>query len=84
MARVCRQSSAVSRRDMRPDDWGAIWPELISTVHPWPPAASVTKATGAVPIGIVDAGKAFAEIDLGPLPPHAANEDAASQPLGRA
>jgi hypothetical protein len=64
----------VTRRDLRPADWGAIWPELISTLHPWPPAAGVTQATGAVPIGIVDAGKAFAEIDLGPLPPHAAND----------
>lgn len=64
----------VTRRDLRPHDWGDIWPNLIDAIHPWPPAAGVTKATGALPIGIVDAGKAFAEIDLGPLPPHAAND----------
>ena len=29
-------SGAVSRRDLRPDDWGDIWPELIDNEHPWP------------------------------------------------
>ena len=27
---------AVTRRDLRPDDWGDIWPELIDAEHPWP------------------------------------------------
>lgn len=26
----------VTRRDLRPDDWGDIWPELVSEAHPWP------------------------------------------------
>lgn len=26
----------VSRRDLRPNDWGDIWPELIDDEHPWP------------------------------------------------
>ena len=30
---------AVSRRDLRPDDWGDIWPELIDAEHPWPAKA---------------------------------------------
>ncbi len=29
-------SGAVTRRDLRPDDWGDIWPELIDAEHPWP------------------------------------------------
>ena len=29
-------SGAVTRRDLRPDDWGDIWPELIDDEHPWP------------------------------------------------
>ncbi len=31
---------AVSRRDLRPADWGDIWPELIDDAHPWAPAAT--------------------------------------------
>jgi DNA-binding transcriptional regulator YdaS (Cro superfamily) len=27
---------AVSRRDLRPDDWHRIWPELITDEHPAP------------------------------------------------
>lgn len=26
----------VTRRDLRPDDWRDIWPELIDAEHPWP------------------------------------------------
>lgn len=33
-------SGQVSRRDLRPTDWGDIWPELIDTEHPWPPVAA--------------------------------------------
>jgi DNA-binding transcriptional regulator YdaS (Cro superfamily) len=29
-------AGAVTRRDLRPDDWGDIWPELIDDEHPWP------------------------------------------------
>lgn len=29
----------LDRRDLRPDDWGDIWPELIDAEHPWPPVA---------------------------------------------
>ncbi len=29
-------SGAFPRRDLRPDDWGDIWPELIDAEHPWP------------------------------------------------
>lgn len=29
-------SGAVTRRDLRPTDWGDIWPELIDEAHPWP------------------------------------------------
>ena len=32
-------SGAVSRRDLRPSDWGDIWPELIDDEHPWPGAS---------------------------------------------
>ena len=28
-------NGAVCRRDLRPDDWGDIWPELIDVEHPW-------------------------------------------------
>lgn len=28
---------AVTRRHLRPNDWGDIWPELIDAAHPWPP-----------------------------------------------
>ena len=30
----------ISRRDLRPTDWGDIWPELIDAEHPWPPASA--------------------------------------------
>ena len=29
---------AVSRRDLRPDDWHRIWPELVTHEHPAPEA----------------------------------------------
>ncbi len=29
----------VTRRELRPDDWGDIWPELIDAEHPWPTKA---------------------------------------------
>ena len=28
-------AGAVTRRDLRPSDWGDIWPELIDDSHPW-------------------------------------------------
>jgi len=28
--------SAVTRRDLRPDDWHLIWPELVTAEHPAP------------------------------------------------
>lgn len=31
---------AVTRRDLRPDDWWAIWPELVTAEHPVPASAS--------------------------------------------
>lgn len=30
-------SGQVTRRDLRPTDWGDIWPELIDAEHPWMP-----------------------------------------------
>ena len=32
-------SGGVGLRDLRPNDWGDIWPELIDADHPWPPKA---------------------------------------------
>lgn len=32
-------SGAVTRRDLRPDDWHHIWPELIDAEHPAPEEA---------------------------------------------
>lgn len=32
-------AGAVTRRDLRPDDWHRIWPELITAEHPAPEAA---------------------------------------------
>jgi DNA-binding transcriptional regulator YdaS (Cro superfamily) len=64
----------VTRRDLRPADWGAMWPELISTVHPWPPMAGVIKADSARPMNIEPGPQEFAEIDLGALPVHACND----------
>jgi DNA-binding transcriptional regulator YdaS (Cro superfamily) len=29
-------SGAVTRRDLRPDDWHRIWPELVTAEHPAP------------------------------------------------
>ncbi len=29
-------SGAVTRRDLRPDDWHRIWPELVTEEHPAP------------------------------------------------
>ena len=31
-------SGAVTRRDLRPDDWHRIWPELVTAQHPAPEA----------------------------------------------
>ena len=31
-------SGAVTRRDLRPDDWHRIWPELVTADHPTPEA----------------------------------------------
>ncbi len=36
---------AVTRRDLRPDDWGDIWPELVDEAHPWPVSAARPAAT---------------------------------------
>ncbi|NNM65953.1 MAG: hypothetical protein HKL99_15340 [Burkholderiales bacterium] len=36
------RETRVSRRDLRPRDWGDIWPELIDAEHPWPPVAPDT------------------------------------------
>lgn len=36
---------AVTRRALRPTDWGDIWPELIDAEHPWTPVAD--EAQGA-------------------------------------
>ena len=34
--RIERESNAaVTRRELRPDAWGDIWPELIDDSHPW-------------------------------------------------
>jgi DNA-binding transcriptional regulator YdaS (Cro superfamily) len=30
---------AITRRDLRPDDWHRIWPELVNDEHPAPVAA---------------------------------------------
>lgn len=32
---------AVTRRDLRPDDWHRIWPELVTRAHPAPLARKV-------------------------------------------
>ena len=34
------QKFGISRRDLRPSDWWAIWPELIDDAHPAPPTAT--------------------------------------------
>lgn len=31
-------AGAVTRRDLRPDDWHRIWPELVTAQHPAPEA----------------------------------------------
>ena len=33
-------AGAVTRRDLRPDDWWRIWPELVTAEHPAPTEAS--------------------------------------------
>lgn len=35
---------AVTRREMRPDDWWLIWPELVDAEHPAPVPAPSTEA----------------------------------------
>jgi hypothetical protein len=64
----------VTRRDLRPADWGDIWPELIDALHPWPPRPDVIDPTVALPLRPNGPGQAFAPINLGPLPHHAAND----------
>jgi DNA-binding transcriptional regulator YdaS (Cro superfamily) len=44
--RICARLS-IDRRDLRPDDWGDIWPELINAEHPWPPVAAETTQEAA-------------------------------------
>ena len=34
--------AVVTRRDLRPDDWALIWPELVTEAHPAPATASPT------------------------------------------
>ena len=65
---------AVTRRDLRPTDWGAIWPELIDKLHPWPPHGDVIKPDSAAPRNATHLRQVFVEVNVGPLPPHAANE----------
>ncbi len=36
--------AAVTRRDLRPDDWHRIWPELVTPEHPAPEPAAVQGA----------------------------------------
>ena len=67
----------VTRRDLRPADWGDIWPELVDALHPWPPTGYVIKPDSAVPRNIGRVERAFVEVDLGrlaPRTPHAAND----------
>jgi DNA-binding transcriptional regulator YdaS (Cro superfamily) len=33
---------AVTRRDLRPDDWHRIWPELVTEAHPEPVDSATT------------------------------------------
>lgn len=33
---VIEARTGVSRRDLRPDDWHRIWPELVTDAHPAP------------------------------------------------
>lgn len=37
-------SGAVTRRDLRPDDWHRIWPELVTPDHPAPEPATAAGA----------------------------------------
>lgn len=34
---------AVTRRDLRPDDWWLVWPELVTKAHPIPAAAAADR-----------------------------------------
>ena len=43
MAVVIERHTGISRRELRPTDWGDIWPELIDAEHPWPPVAELTQ-----------------------------------------
>ena len=40
LAVALERETGVNRRDLRPTDWGDIWPELVDTEHPWPPVAA--------------------------------------------
>jgi DNA-binding transcriptional regulator YdaS (Cro superfamily) len=38
---------AVTRRELRADDWWRIWPELVNSDHPIPPGDSEAEATAS-------------------------------------
>lgn len=40
-------AGAVTRRDLRPDDWHRIWPELVTAEHPAPQEADTATAAGS-------------------------------------
>lgn len=40
---IIEKEWGISRRELRPTDWGDIWPELIDAEHPWPPVAELTQ-----------------------------------------
>ncbi len=72
---VAQSGGVLTLEELRADvDWDFLRAALIGAVHPWPPAASVLKATSAVPLRLVNVDHAFVEIDLGPLPPCGAND----------
>ncbi len=43
--RLC--GAAVTRRDLRPNDWWHIWPELVTTDHPAPHESLAAQASDA-------------------------------------
>ncbi len=40
LAVALERETGVNRRDLRPSDWGDIWPELIDAEHPWPQSSA--------------------------------------------